>query len=678
MEKLQYVSQISFKIGLADSMTYTEISKAAGERLSQLCEMTLLDAAKNCLKLETTTCVSEEDIIAQIHETLEHDDLFYFAEATAASQTDAIKLVEARIRNGFTTGGVKIDLTKAPIWSDYVSKSRNIRYKIHSWLMIDGFLNADKISDDNKYLRMACEIALDWVEKFVINKESDEFAWYDMAVGQRGTKLAYILRRLVEIEADPKDIFKLIIAAEIHLIELSQLDRIATHSNHGLFQLAGLYALCKSLKILNKSAKAIEFGEEVLIKMLGEHFAKDGLHLEHSPDYHLYMVNLLNSFVQSKWINESTILNAMISKVEEAANWMCNPEGNTIPIGDSANNAEVTRRWSGGSGGLQFGIKTFLEGGLVVENNNLEKGITQLIFSAQFHSRQHKHADDQNVLYHVANRPILIDPGTYTYQYDAPERIYCESTRAHNCVEIDGQNYSRFRKHSYGSALEISTSLGPLSIHSGMLRHKTLISPFIPNNKIRSTDGIDCDVTHNRILVNYPGRFLAIIDNLITAETHSYIQWNHFHPDLNLRDSGVGRQEIVAKNGEIVAKISSCDSLGNFVKYKKFSGQSQPDLQGWMCHNGMDLIPCPAIGYTFPTDSSCIVTVIDVSGGATGRPYIRTGSSGKYIRFALTQSGKKVDIRIRRKSQTEISLESIIDGEEYSLDNVFLKHEGEV
>ena len=182
------------------------------------------------------------------------------------NQTNPIELIEAQIRNGFTTGGVRIDLTKVPVWSEYVDKSRNMRYKIHSWLMIDGFLVADQISNDNKYLRMASDVALDWVEKFVINNEPDEFAWYDMAVGQRGTKLAYILRRLVEIKANSEDIFKLIIIAEIHMIELSQLARIATHSNHGLFQLAGLYALSKSLKIMNRSTMSTEFGEEYLKK----------------------------------------------------------------------------------------------------------------------------------------------------------------------------------------------------------------------------------------------------------------------------------------------------------------------------------------------------------------------------------------------------------------------------
>jgi hypothetical protein len=66
-----------------------------------------------------------------------------------------------------------------------------------------------------------------------------------------------------------------------------------------------------------------------------------------------------------------------------------------------------------------------------------------------------------------------------------------------------------------------------------------------------------------------------------------------------------------------------------------------------------------------------------VSGGITGKPYIREGSSGKYVRFALTQNGEKVDLKIRKKSPTEISIESIIDGEEYSLDTVLLGHEAE-
>ena len=112
-------------------MTYTEISKAAGERLIQLCGMTLFDAAKNCINSEMIAGTTEEDVIAQIYENLKPEELYYFAEATVARPSDEIKHIEKRIKDGFSTGGMIIDLTKVPIWKEFANESRNIRYKIH-------------------------------------------------------------------------------------------------------------------------------------------------------------------------------------------------------------------------------------------------------------------------------------------------------------------------------------------------------------------------------------------------------------------------------------------------------------------------------------------------------------------------------------------------------------------
>ena len=66
-------------------------------------------------------------------------------------------------------------------------------------------------------------IPICWIEHFIIAGEKDEFAWYDMGVGQRATKLPYMLRRLIEIDGPPEIIFNFIIASEIHISELSQL-----------------------------------------------------------------------------------------------------------------------------------------------------------------------------------------------------------------------------------------------------------------------------------------------------------------------------------------------------------------------------------------------------------------------------------------------------------------------
>ena len=64
-----------------------------------------------------------------------------------------------------------------------------------------------------------------------------------MAVGQRATKLAYITRKTIESQ-DKTGIEKLLVAAHIHM-DLMNEEKIALHSNHGLFQMAGLLAIGK-------------------------------------------------------------------------------------------------------------------------------------------------------------------------------------------------------------------------------------------------------------------------------------------------------------------------------------------------------------------------------------------------------------------------------------------------
>ena len=52
---------------------------------------------------------------------------------------------------------------------------------------------------DSKMMMRGCfklkNYVLDWIDYYLINDSEDEFCWYDMAVGQRATKLAYITRK---------------------------------------------------------------------------------------------------------------------------------------------------------------------------------------------------------------------------------------------------------------------------------------------------------------------------------------------------------------------------------------------------------------------------------------------------------------------------------------------------
>ena len=647
-------------------MTHTDVSEDSQLLLDKFAELSLSESVITCIGpiYQNDTNDNTTSIIQYlIDESSKLPPPHYIEESTSGDKEDPKTRLESQLRNGWQTGGgFRLPLTKAPEWSEYVSYSRNVRYKIHSWVMLDSLLVVDSLVESNEYLEMAVVIADDWIHHFVISSIKDDFAWYDMAAGQRATKLAYMLRRLIEINAPVQQIFRFILATEIHFSELLDEDRIAMHSNHGLFQMAGLLSLCHNITWMLKSSDSIQFAEGILHKMLNEHFAEDGLHLEHSPDYHLYMVNHLQSLKDSGWLsqNVNSVLK-LLNSIVKSAEWMGTPNHHVIPIGDTTNNVEMTKRWGGYRGNLNIGHKLFPIGGLLINNSDSNTSPSQLIFSAQFHSRQHKHADDLNVLYNLFGQPLLVDPGTFTYQYDVPERMYCESTRAHNAVEIDGLNYSRFRHDAFGSAMTLVAKAGDCIIAEGKVKHSRLISPSIPNNQIKSLDAIPVDISQRRIVIERPGHFLAIIDGMHTEEVHEYISWYHFHPDLTVQRDTSTLLSIVGGDGHKYCQIHCYDGDSNSIDNIEIRGQKTPSLQGWYSLNGRELIENTAIGYSLIGKSHLWATVFDFKMQKTGKPYLKVGTGGKYLRFALTQDGEKVDIKIRVGTDGLSSIEVEID-----------------
>ena len=193
---------------------------------------------------------------------------------------------------------------------------------------------------------------------------------------------------------------------------------------------------------------------------------------------HLFFAYHLSFLKESGWLlSDIDSLANLVDKVADAADWMATPEMGVIPLGDTANNANMSKLWPHSDLKLLIGTKLFEKSGLLINNSASQFGhYSQLIFSAQFHSRQHKQADNLNVLYHQNGKPLLVDPGTFTYQYDSKERMYCESTRAHNTIEIDNLNHSRYRHDCYGSGIKLLATAGEVIISEGIVNHSKLIS----------------------------------------------------------------------------------------------------------------------------------------------------------------------------------------------------------
>lgn len=240
--------------------------------------------------------------------------------------------------------------------------------------------------------------------------------------------------------------------------------------------------------------------------------------------------------------------------------------------------------------------------------------------------------------------------------------MYIESTRGHNTVEIDRNNYSRFRQDSFGSAITLVAKADNHMIIEGSVHHKRLIHDKIPNNKIKSSDAIPVDVTHRRIIIESPGQFLAIIDNLSSPQEHEYIPWFHLHPKYSVRNDTNTRLAVIDEDRNRICQVQCYDNYSNNIDYVKVRGQKEPNLQGWYSHNGRELIDNIAIGFPSHSNTICQVTVFDFMMKKSSKPYLRMGTNGKYIRFSFSQEDKKSDIKIILNDDGKREIEAIIDG----------------
>ena len=125
-------------------------------------------------------------------------------------------------------------------WVGPENASRNHRYKIHA-AMLDEVLQRLSENHNQNYLFRCNQVALEWVEKFIFGDEVDEFAWYDMSVGQRSSLLSFLIKKSLIVspkrnflmgksqQIKPLEMLKLIICADVHLHELQFEERIASH-----------------------------------------------------------------------------------------------------------------------------------------------------------------------------------------------------------------------------------------------------------------------------------------------------------------------------------------------------------------------------------------------------------------------------------------------------------------
>ncbi|MGJ7457339.1 heparinase II/III domain-containing protein [Halomonas sp. RA08-2] len=516
-----------------------------------------------------------------------------------------------------------VDLDEPIPWQLSDPGLRSWNFYIHCWDMLDPFLKAYSHSGERRFLKAAIEVAEDWVSRYPApeaEQARESFAWYDMSVGLRAYRLAYIFQagrqaEMLGVECQAR----LWQSLMVHHLYLFDDANIKFHNNHGYYQVAGQMAMGRRFAGESDAmAAAVIQSRERLGRMLQQQFTVEGMHREHSPDYHRMVYDTLKALIDAGLIEDGETI-VFAEKVERALAWFVLPNQHIANFGDSdyrlmrRKPADAERKWR--TPEMQYHVTSgklghahernwaiFPKSGYFIArhpDSRQPAGLPQSSYLAQtcaFHSRTHKHADDLSFIWSEYGSDILVDSGRYGYLgkteqgsdlwldghwYSDPKRIYCESTRAHNTLEFDGFNYSRKGVKPYGSALKRWQELddGLLVVESECKHFKS--------------------IRRVRLLFFMPGEWLLVLDwfNDNHKAPHQVKQWFHLAPELELLVEAGGYQ-IAVPGSDVPLRIASL--LTGPSASRPIIGQDAPEMQGWWSPMEREMIPNYSFFYELP------------------------------------------------------------------------------
>jgi Heparinase II/III-like protein/Heparinase II/III N-terminus len=604
--------------------------------------------------------------------------------------SDGAAVLKGLLTTGWTKNGSLILDFKQPLMFDRANRSHS--FDLHAWQPLEPILRHYDDGDATEVLDCVVGYATTWLDRYLamhpkgpgvtmatgdtLASLPEQLAWIDIAVGRRIARLAYIVDRLARARDDADDVLlRLWDAIAIHHDVLSEDSHFCAHNNHGFFQVLGQLVAGRRFAHVTDTSAIRARCLERLAGMLERHFTPSGVHKEHSPGYHFNVMTTLVAARKSRLLPMNFASDQIVA-MQQALEWMLLPDRAPVPFGDtdliaapknplfaSWLDVPALKHWFDPADAVsikpQTGLKCFNDAGYIFYRKLADEALSQDSYFAQmagFHSRIHKHADHLSFVWYDRGRIILTDPGRMEYLgrtqsgdglyeegfwYADPKRIYVESTRAHNTVEVDGRSQMRKARSPFGSAIISARHDDDLVV--------TKCSFVEPSN-----------VRHTRTIVYKTGHFLVVADWLFdrTDKLHDFRQWFNF---------GQGWQGWIER-GQLVAAHPGNSALARIdIRAQSvlpepqmgqiMQGQVEPQLQGWIARSPTDLVPAMSVALERSgVSEACFVTVFVVGDHLaiqpTGIGFNRTLGSGRFSwadnkgRFQVTLEEKGTIARL--------------------------------
>jgi hypothetical protein len=398
----------------------------------------------------------------------------------------------------------RLDLTLPLDWDSLCTSDRSWGSQLHGWKFMDKPIQEFMRTGDQAYLQWCLERAVSWSDRYSDHETDNAIVWYNMALGQRALRLAGLIYLGAKNGIASEDFRALLRAVDRHRLEFASESSFNPGTNHGYFVAIGQTVLGTVLESVPEMSVLAQEGRNRLAVMIRTQFLPDGGHSEHSPEYHRMLMHSFQLAVDNGLIEDSELTDRL-RKAADLLGWMIQPNGTLVPLGDTPHvnmvdgthpltlSPQTNFLMSGGAHGQsctrELGV--FPESGYAFVRSGTYAGgeplsaSTYLAFTAAFHGRAHKHADDLNFVWYDHGQEILVEGGRYGYgpqlppdsplradgfYYADPFRRYVESTLAHNTVTANGRNHDR-RRPPVGSGLGRCEQIEGTFVLRGQIEH---------------------------------------------------------------------------------------------------------------------------------------------------------------------------------------------------------------
>jgi Heparinase II/III-like protein/Heparinase II/III N-terminus len=315
--------------------------------------------------------------------------------------------------------------------------------------------------------------------------------------------------------------------------------------NHRTFQLASVFAVGVLFPEREAAAHLRELGRELLTENLLTDFLDDGVHVEQSTHYHQLVCETAVAFVELSIANGVPVAPALLERLHAALRfcaWAQWPDAG-LPLVNDSDTGDLRPVLARGAAlfddaELRFAATLGAEGstpamlsrdfpvsGYVVLTDGA-RGQHVLYDCARLGEGSHSHYDLFSFTYWAAGGPLIVDPGRFTYSSDPDAdgvdwRHRFKSTAAHNTVQIDGRDQTRYvSRTKHGPDVAVEGRTVALGGDLDWIRASARSAEYAP--------------VHERLLV-YPRRdYLLIVDRIDMVDGAEHACDLRFHFDDSL------------------------------------------------------------------------------------------------------------------------------------------------